>query len=58
MGIAKGAVYSDADKDAPHVALADEAMRIGPPLAAASALSIALATFARGGPTGLYGERT
>ena len=30
MGIATVAVYSDADKEARHVALADEAMRIGP----------------------------
>ncbi len=31
MGIATVAVYSDADKDARHVALADEAVRIGAP---------------------------
>ncbi len=31
MGIATVAVYSDADKDARHVALADEAVRIGTP---------------------------
>ena len=31
MGIATVAVYSDADKDARHVALADEAVRIAPP---------------------------
>jgi acetyl-CoA carboxylase biotin carboxylase subunit len=31
MGIASVAVYSDADKEAPHVALADEAVRVGPP---------------------------
>ena len=30
MGIATVAVYSDADKNARHVALADEAVRIGP----------------------------
>ncbi len=30
MGIATVAVYSDADKDARHVKLADEAMRLGP----------------------------
>jgi propionyl-CoA carboxylase alpha chain len=30
MGIATVAVYSDADKEARHVALADEAVRIGP----------------------------
>ncbi len=31
MGIATVAVFSDADADAPHVRLADEAVRIGPP---------------------------
>src|SRR6195256_32500 len=31
MGIATAAVYSDADKQSLHVALADEAFRIGPP---------------------------
>jgi propionyl-CoA carboxylase alpha chain len=31
MGIATVAVYSDADAEAPHVAEADEAVRIGPP---------------------------
>ena len=30
MGIATVAVYSDADKEARHVKLADEAVRIGP----------------------------
>src|ERR1700730_17343485 len=30
LGIASAAVYSDADRDAMHVALADEAFRIGP----------------------------
>jgi acetyl-CoA carboxylase biotin carboxylase subunit/3-methylcrotonyl-CoA carboxylase alpha subunit len=30
LGIASVAIYSDADKDAPHVALADEAVRVGP----------------------------
>ena len=34
MGIRTVAVYSDADRDALHVALADEAVRIGPPPAA------------------------
>ncbi|WP_299865612.1 acetyl/propionyl/methylcrotonyl-CoA carboxylase subunit alpha [uncultured Hoeflea sp.] len=31
MGIATVAVYSDADRDAMHVAMADEAVHIGPP---------------------------
>ncbi len=40
MGIATVAVYSDADKDAPHVDMADEGVRIGPPPAAESYLVI------------------
>ncbi|HTI00992.1 MAG TPA: biotin carboxylase N-terminal domain-containing protein, partial [Acidisoma sp.] len=40
MGIATVAVYSDADRDALHVRMADEAVLIGPPPAAASYLSI------------------
>ena len=39
-GLRTVAVYSDADAQARHVALADEAVRIGPPLAALSYLSI------------------
>lgn len=38
MGIATVAVYSDADARAPHVAMADEAVRIGPPAASESYL--------------------
>jgi hypothetical protein len=34
MGIATVAVYSDADARAPHVLMADEAVRLGPPPAA------------------------
>ncbi len=40
MGIATVAVHSDADVDALHVAMADEAVRIGPPPAAQSYLDI------------------
>jgi 3-methylcrotonyl-CoA carboxylase alpha subunit len=40
LGIATVAVHSDADAGALHVALADEAVRIGPPPAAESYLSI------------------
>ena len=41
LGIPSVAVYSDADARAPHVLLADRAVRIGPAPAAASYLSIA-----------------
>jgi 3-methylcrotonyl-CoA carboxylase alpha subunit len=41
MGIDTVAVFSDADERAPHVHLADEAVRIGPPPAAQSYLDIA-----------------
>ena len=40
MGYRTVAVYSDADKEAPHVAFADESVRIGPPLVGESYLSI------------------
>ncbi len=40
MGIATVAVYSDADANAPHVRFADEAVRIGPPPARESYLSM------------------
>jgi len=41
MGMRTVAVYSDADREARHVALADEARRIGPPEARASYLNMA-----------------
>src|SRR5476649_1870365 len=40
MGIACVAVYSDADREALHVQMADEAVHIGPPAAAESYLLI------------------
>ncbi|MCF3936490.1 acetyl/propionyl/methylcrotonyl-CoA carboxylase subunit alpha [Acuticoccus sp. M5D2P5] len=40
LNIATVAVYSDADRHAPHVEMADEAVRIGPPPAAQSYLDI------------------
>ncbi len=40
MGLAGVAVYSDADEHAPHVADADEAVRIGPPPSRESYLAI------------------
>ncbi|NIM29406.1 MAG: ATP-grasp domain-containing protein, partial [Gammaproteobacteria bacterium] len=41
LGIGSVAVYSDADREALHVALADDAVRIGPPPAAESYLDAA-----------------
>ncbi|MCA0303536.1 MAG: acetyl-CoA carboxylase biotin carboxylase subunit [Proteobacteria bacterium] len=40
LGYRTVAVYSDADREAPHVAYADEAVRIGPPPVSESYLSI------------------
>jgi propionyl-CoA carboxylase alpha chain len=42
MGIKTAAVYSDADARAPHVKLADEAVRLGPPPASESYLKAEL----------------
>jgi propionyl-CoA carboxylase alpha chain len=42
MGIATVAVYSDADARTPHVAMADESVRLGPPPAAQSYLAAEL----------------
>jgi len=40
MGLASVAVYSDADRHAAHVSMADEAVRLGPPPAAESYLDV------------------
>src|SRR5215211_5064922 len=40
MGIASVAVYSEADRDAPHVREADEAFLLGPPAPAESYLKV------------------
>ncbi|MDG4889795.1 acetyl-CoA carboxylase biotin carboxylase subunit [Mesorhizobium sp. WSM4887] len=40
LGIGTVAIYSDADRDAAHVQMADEAYRVGPPPAAQSYLDI------------------
>ena len=55
MGIATVAVYSDADKDARFVQMADEAVRLGPPPSRESYLlgdKIIEAAFAKGGTEG------
>ena len=40
MGISTAAVYSEADEDAPHVRMADEAVCVGPPPSAESYLDV------------------
>jgi acetyl/propionyl-CoA carboxylase alpha subunit len=40
LGIATVAIYSEADRDAPHVGEADEAVRVGPPPARDSYLNV------------------
>src|SRR5262245_32820412 len=40
MGIGTVAIYADPDRDAPFVRHADEAVALGPPLAAASFLAV------------------
>jgi acetyl/propionyl-CoA carboxylase alpha subunit len=40
LGQESVAIYSDADRDAPHVAAADRALRVGPPAAADSYLNV------------------
>ncbi len=55
-GLRTIAVYSDADRDAPHVGAADVAVRIGPPAASESYLSIPalLEAAARGGADAVH----
>ena len=59
LGVSTVAVYSDADARAKHVAMADAAVRIGPPPAAESYLrgeaiiAAARATGRAGDPSGL-----
>ena len=56
MGIATVAVYSDADRDAEHVSMADEAVRVGPAAAKESYLKIEniLAAAARTGAEAIH----
>ena len=54
LGIATAAVYSDADRDAMHVRMADEAVHIGPSPSSQSYIVIEniLAAIRRTGPDG------
>src|SRR5947209_1932768 len=56
LGLPVVAVYSDADRDALHVELADEAYRLGPPTPADSYLNVAaiLGAARRSGATLLH----
>ncbi len=56
MGIASVGVYSEADRDAPHVGEADEAHLLGPPVPAESYLSIGrlLATAEKAGAEAVH----
>lgn len=56
LGIASVAVYSDADKDAPYLEAADEAIRIGesPPLASYLNQDALLEVMSRAGADGLH----
>ena len=57
LGIATVAIYSDADKDSLHVAMADDAIAIGPPSAAESYLSIEKIVAALGRSALFSGDR-
>src|ERR1700749_3400492 len=56
MGIASVAVYSEIDRDAPHVRAADEAFLLGPAVPAESYLNIAkiIATAKEAGAEGIH----
>ena len=47
MGIVSVGVYSEADREAPHVSEADEAYLLGPPVPAESYLSVGQAARGR-----------
>lgn len=56
LGYATVAVFSDADADAPHVTLADQAVRLGPPEVSESYLNVArvLAAAERSGADAIH----